>query len=89
MASVIALMGLAISAPDHTAVSRRAVTLPLVHAKRVPQGPLQVLIAVLGCRSTARADGWRQNMVPNRVGHGASCIRRSMLPLHDRCADAH
>jgi hypothetical protein len=48
MASVIALMGLTISAPDHTTVSRRAVTLPEIPAAQVPSGPLHVLIDSTG-----------------------------------------
>ena len=42
MESVLTLMKLPISAPDHTAVSRRAVGLAL--RKAVPKGPLNVLI---------------------------------------------
>src|SRR5215218_6093257 len=44
LASVLTLMELTISAPDHTTVSRRAVTLPVIQAVSVPQGPLHVLI---------------------------------------------
>jgi hypothetical protein len=47
MASVIVLMGLTISAPDHTTVSRRAVGLPNIPAQ-APSGPLQVLIDSTG-----------------------------------------
>jgi hypothetical protein len=39
MASVLRLMDLTISAPDHTTVSRRAVTLPLIQSAPVPHGP--------------------------------------------------
>jgi hypothetical protein len=39
MASVLTLMGLTISAPDHITVSRRAVTLPVIQLAPVPQGP--------------------------------------------------
>jgi len=41
-------MGLTISAPDHTTVSRRAVTLPVISAPSVPHGPLHVLIDSTG-----------------------------------------
>ena len=44
MASVLKLMDLTISAPDHTTVSRRAVTLPVIQPTQVPYGPLYVLI---------------------------------------------
>ncbi len=36
MASVITLTGQTISAPDHTTVSRRAVTLPVIQSAQVP-----------------------------------------------------
>ncbi len=44
MASVLTLMDLPISAPDHTTVSRRAVTLPLIQPASMPHGPLHVLM---------------------------------------------
>jgi hypothetical protein len=48
MASVLTLMELTISAPDHTTVSRRAVTLPVIQPAQVPHGPLHVLIDSTG-----------------------------------------
>jgi hypothetical protein len=48
MTSVLSLMGLTISAPDHTTVSRRAATLPVIQAPSVPHGPLHVLIDSTG-----------------------------------------
>ena len=48
MASVLTLMDLTISAPDHTTVSRRAVTLPAIQLAPVPHGPLHVLIDSTG-----------------------------------------
>jgi Transposase DDE domain len=36
IASIITLMGLVISAPDHATASRRAVTLPVVRSTRIP-----------------------------------------------------
>jgi hypothetical protein len=48
LASVLTLMDLTISAPDHTTVSRRAVTLPVIQPASVPQGPLHVLIDSTG-----------------------------------------
>src|ERR1700712_158564 len=48
MTSVLSLMGLSISAPDHTTVSRRAATLPVIQAPSVPPGPLHVLIDSTG-----------------------------------------
>jgi hypothetical protein len=74
MASVIALMGLAFSAPDHRAVSRRAVMLPVARAKRVPQGPLQVLIGSTGLHVYG-AGQWLE------AKHGAKS-RRTRRKLH-------
>jgi IS5 family transposase len=48
MASVITLMDLTISAPDHSTISRRAVTLPVIQAASVPNGPLHLLIDSTG-----------------------------------------
>jgi hypothetical protein len=48
MASVLILMGLTISAPDHTTVSRRAATLPVIQLASLPHGPLHILIDSTG-----------------------------------------
>jgi len=48
MASVITLMALSISAPDHSTISRRAVTLPTIQPDSVPHGPLHLLIDSTG-----------------------------------------
>jgi hypothetical protein len=50
MASVITLMDLTISAPDHCTISRRAVTLPVIQPASVPDGPLHLLIDSSGPR---------------------------------------
>lgn len=48
MASVVALMGRTISVPDHSTVSRRAATLPVIRSGALPEGPLHVLIDSTG-----------------------------------------
>jgi hypothetical protein len=48
MASVITLMEQTISVPDHSTVSRRAATLPMIASGRLPDGPLHVLIDSTG-----------------------------------------
>src|ERR1700730_5040954 len=48
MTSVLTLMGLTISAPDHSTVSRRTETLPVIQPATVPPGPLHVLIDSTG-----------------------------------------
>ena len=73
------LMDLTISAPDHSTMSRRAVTLPVVQPSPVPHGPLRLLIdSTEACRSAARVNGWRRNTGRSRAGSGVSCIWRLM-----------
>jgi hypothetical protein len=74
MASVLRLMSLTISAPDHTTVSRRAVTLPLIQSAPVPRGPLHVLIDSTGLQVYG-AGQWLE------AKHGARS-RRTWRKLH-------
>jgi hypothetical protein len=67
-------MGLTISAPDHTTVSRRAVTLPVISAPSVPHGPLHVLIDSTGLQVYG-AGQWLE------AKHGAKS-RRTWRKLH-------
>jgi transposase len=48
MASVLTLMNLTVTAPDHTTVSRRSVRLPIMKSASAPNGPLHVLIDSTG-----------------------------------------
>jgi Transposase DDE domain len=48
MASVVTLMGRTISVPDHSTVSRRAASLPVIASGSLPDGPLHVLIDSTG-----------------------------------------
>jgi len=74
MASVITLMGLTISTPDHTTVSRRAVNLPVLQPVQVPHGPLHVLIDSTGLQVYG-AGQWLE------AKHGAKS-RRKWRKLH-------
>ena len=74
MTSVLSLMGLTISTPDHTTVSRRAVTLPVIQATSVPHGPLHVLIDSTGLQVYG-AGQWLE------AKHGAKS-RRTWRKLH-------
>ena len=74
LASVLALMDLTISAPDHTTVSRRAVTLPVIQLASVPHGPLHVLIDSTGLQVYG-AGQWLE------AKHGAKS-RRKWRKLH-------
>jgi transposase len=69
MASVITLTDLMISAPDHTTVSRRAVTLPVIQPSSVPHGPSQLLIDSTGLQVYG-AGQWLE------VKHGAKSHRK-------------
>jgi len=72
--SVLALMGLMLSAPDHSTVSRRSVTLPVIRPVSVPQGPLHVLIDSTGLQVYG-AGQWLE------AKHGAKS-RRTWRKLH-------
>src|SRR6201990_415027 len=74
MTSVLSLMGLTISAPDHTTVSRRAAALPVIQAPSVPHGPLHVLIDSTGLQVYG-AGQWLE------AKHGAKS-RRQWRKLH-------
>src|ERR1700735_3850047 len=74
MASVITLMDLTISAPDHSTISRRAVTLPVIQADAVPHGPLHLLIDSTGLQVYG-AGQWLE------AKHGAKS-RRKWRKLH-------
>jgi IS5 family transposase len=71
---VLTLMDLTISAPDHTTVSRRAVTLPVIQSASVPHGPLHVLIDSTGL-PVYGAGQWLE------AKHGAKS-RRKWRKLH-------
>ena len=66
--------GLTLSVPDHTTVSRRAVTLPMIQPTQVSSGPLHVLIDSMGLQVTEPVSRWRPSMARSRAGRGASCI---------------
>jgi len=74
MTSVFTLMGLTLSAPDHSTVSRRAVKLPVIQAAQVPAGPLHVLIDSTGLQVYG-AGQWLE------AKHGAKS-RRQWRKLH-------
>jgi hypothetical protein len=48
MASVLTLMNLKVSTPDHTTVSRRSIGLPIMKSAAAPNGPLHVLVDSTG-----------------------------------------
>jgi hypothetical protein len=74
MTSVFTLMGLTLSAPDHSTVSRRAATLPVIQRAQVPSGPLHVLIDSAGLQVYG-AGQWLE------AKHGAKS-RRTWRKLH-------
>ena len=74
MTSVLTLMGLTLSAPDHSTVSRRAVALRVIQPAHVPPGPLHVLIDSTGLQ-VCGAGQWLE------AKHGAKS-RRTWRKLH-------
>jgi transposase len=74
MTSIFALLGVTVSAPDHSTLSRRAATLPSVSLGRMPEGPLHVLIDSTGLKVYGAGE-WLQEK------HGARA-RRSWRKLH-------
>jgi hypothetical protein len=72
--SVLPVMGLMLSAPDHNTVSRRSVTLPVIQPVSVPQGPSYVLIDSTGLQVYG-AGQWLE------AKHGAKS-RRTWRKLH-------
>ena len=74
MASVLTLMNLEVSAPDHTTVSRRAVGLPIMKSAPAPNGPLHVVIDSTGLEVFS-AGPWLE------AKHGVKS-RRTLRELH-------
>jgi IS5 family transposase len=74
MESIFALLGMTVSAPDHSTLSRRATTLPSVSLGRMADGPLHVLIGSTGLKVYGAGE-WLQEK------HGARA-RRSWRKLH-------
>jgi hypothetical protein len=80
MASVITLMDLTLSAPDHTTMSRRAVGLAVIDPASVPRGPLHLLIDSTGLKVYGAGQWLEASTARSRAEHGANSIWRSMLP---------
>jgi hypothetical protein len=74
MTSIFALLGVTVSAPDHSTLSRRAAALPSVSLGRMPEGPLHVLIDSTGLKVYGAGE-WLQEK------HGGRA-RRSWRKLH-------
>ncbi len=74
MMSVLTLMGLTLSAADHSTVSGRAVVLPVIQTAPVPQGPSHLLIDSTGLQVYG-AGQWLE------AKHGAKS-RRTWRKLH-------
>ncbi|MET3139409.1 transposase [Undibacterium sp. GrIS 1.2] len=74
MESVLTLMNLTITAPDHTTVSRRSVGLTVTKSPSAPKGPLHVLIDSTGLQVFG-AGQWLEEK------HGAKS-RRTWRKLH-------
>jgi hypothetical protein len=78
--SVLALMGLMLSAADHSTVSRRSVTLPVIQPASVPQGPLHVLIDSTGLQVYGAGQWLEAKHGAKSRGRDVNCIWRLMRP---------
>jgi Transposase DDE domain len=74
IASVIALLGLALAVPDHSTLSRRSKTLEVPRRRRLGAGPLHLLVDSTGLK-LGGAGEWQVEK------HGTS-RRRSWRKLH-------
>src|ERR1035437_6722425 len=77
MQSIFALLGVTVSAPDHSTLSRRATTLPSVSLGRIPDGPLHVLIDSTGLKVYGAGE-WgekKAGRAPTRKGAKAASPR--------------
>lgn len=75
--SIIQLMGLTLSIPDHTLMSRRAKTLTVVIPRRSRSGPIDVVVDSTGLKVYGRGNGKCGSMARGNGAPGA----RSIWPL--------
>jgi len=74
MESIFALLGVTVSAPDHSTLSRRATTLPSVSLGRMPDGPLHVLIDSTGLKVYGAGEWLQKSTARAHAEAGANCI---------------
>jgi hypothetical protein len=74
LASLVQLLDLAITVPDHSTLSRRAADLPIVSRKAWPAGPIHLLVDSTGLKVFGAGE-WRQEK------HGVHA-RRTWRKLH-------
>ena len=72
--SIVQLMGVALSIPDHTLMSRRAKTLPVVIPRRLRSGPIHVVVDSTGLKVYGEGE-WKVRQ------HGAG-KRRTWRKVH-------
>ena len=72
--SVLALMDSMLSAPDHSTVNRRSVTLPVIQPVSAPPSPLHVLIDSTGPEIYKAGQWLEAGHGAKSRGHGARCI---------------
>ena len=82
MSSVLTLMNLTTTAPDHTRVSRREQGLTATKSTSTstlaPKGPLHVLIDSTSLQVFGADNGWKKSTVISRTAPGVSYISQSM-----------
>ena len=78
--SIIGLLGLALSVPDHTTLSRRAATLEVPRPKPDSHAePVHLLVDSTGLKLCGPGgNGWSRSTAPRRAGPGASYTSAGM-----------
>ena len=78
--SLLHLMGLDLSAPDHSTLSRRQKGLPVDLPTRLPQEPIHLVVDSSGLKSMAKVSGRCGNTAGRCGAPGASCTWGSTRP---------
>lgn len=76
LASIMRLLGLELTVPDHTTFSRRSANLTVTKAVSAASGPVNVVIDPQGCRYLVLANGSVRSMVAKGAGPGVSSTSR-------------
>jgi hypothetical protein len=74
MTSVFTLLGLTLSAPDHSTVSHGAGILPVIQPASVPHGPLHVLIDSTGLQVYRAPQGRNAKSMTRRSRADSPCL---------------
>jgi hypothetical protein len=81
--SIIRLLGLDLAVPDHSTLSRRAETLPVVRPAS-SSAPVHLLVDSTGLRLCGHGECWSKNMARGRAGSGKAASQRGRRHGRDR-----